>query len=53
VVTCIQGPKKYGQWQKVVFENREWLREGAHGFFNLYIPTPNEVKEASKYEDIT
>jgi hypothetical protein len=33
------------------FENREGLREGAHGVFNLYRPTPNEVKKACKPEE--
>jgi hypothetical protein len=33
---------------KIVFENKEGLREGAHGIFNLYRPTPNKVRKACK-----
>jgi hypothetical protein len=47
----IGGRRKRAKCPKIVFENREGLREGAHGIFNLYRPTPNEVKKAYKPEE--
>jgi hypothetical protein len=43
------GPKKKGWCPKIVFENKKkGLNEGACGFFDLYRPTPKEVKKACK-----
>jgi hypothetical protein len=45
------GERKRTKGPKIVFENREGIREGAHGVFNFYIPTTKEVRKAYKPEE--